>query len=291
MDGFPALDGVTHRFVEVPGLRMHVAEAGSGPPVLLLHGFPQHWWEWRKVVPGLADGHRVLCPDLRGAGWTAAPAGGYTREQLLADVVALLDALDLDRVDLVTHDYGAILGFALCLEHPDCVGSHVTFGAGHPFVRFHPRMLGVLWRLWFQEVIATPGLGPWTLRSGRLPRHLLVSPTVPDAWTEQDLELFVAPLRDPARARAGSALYRNVILGEVARISRGAYRDAHLTTPTVVLYGADDPAGLPLELLGGHEDRADDLRQELVPGAGHFVADERPDAVVDHARALFASRG
>ena len=94
-------------------------------------------------------------------------------------------------------------------------------------------------------------------------------------------------MREPARARAGSALYRNVILGEVGRIARGAYRDAHLSTPTVVLYGADDEAGLPLELLGGYEDHADDLRQELVAGAGHFVADERPDAVVDHARALF----
>ena len=291
MDALPALDGVTHRFVELPGLRMHVAEAGSGPPVLLLHGFPQHWWEWRKVIPGLAPDHRLICPDLRGAGWTTAPAGGYTRQQMLADVLALLDALDVDRVDLVSHDFGAILGFALCLEQPDRVRSHLTFGAGHPFVRFHPRMLTVLWRLWFQEVIATPGLGPWALRSGRLPRHLLHSPTAPDAWSDEDVELFVAPLRDPARARAGSALYRNVILGEVGRVSRGAYRDVHLSTPTVVLYGADDEAGLPLELLGGYEDRADDLRQELVTGAGHFVADERPDAVVDHARALFASRG
>lgn len=291
MDALPALDGVSHRFVELPGLRMHVAEAGSGPPVLLLHGFPQHWWEWRKVIPDLAQDHRLICPDLRGAGWTDAPAGGYTRQQLLADVVALLDALDVDRVDLVAHDYGAILGFALCLEHPDRVGSLLASGAGHPFVRFHPRMLTVLWRLWFQEVIATPGLGPWTLRSGGLPRHLLRSPTAPEAWSEQDVELFVAPLRDPARARAGSALYRHVILGEVGRISRGAYRDAHLVTPTVVLYGADDPAGLPLELLGGYEHRAHDLRQELVAGAGHFVADERPDAIVDHARALFASRG
>lgn len=291
MDALPALDGVTHRFVDLPGLRTHVAEAGSGPPVLLLHGFPQHWWEWRKVIPELAQDHHLICPDLRGAGWTAAPADGYTREQLLADVVALLDALDLDRVDLVAHDYGAILGFALCLEHPGRVGSHLAFGAGHPFVHFHPRMLGVLWRLWFQEVIATPGLGPWALRSGRLPRHLLRSPTAPAAWSDEDVELFVAPLRDPARARAGSALYRNVILGEVGRISRGAYRDAHLSTPTVVLYGADDQAGLPLELLGGYEDHADDLRQELVAGAAHFVADERPDAIVEHARALFTSRG
>ncbi|WP_421741320.1 alpha/beta fold hydrolase [Cellulomonas sp.] len=290
MDALPALDGVTHRFVDLPGLRMHVADAGSGPPALLLHGFPQHWWEWRKVIPELAQDHRVICPDLRGAGWTDAPPGGYVREQLLADVLGLLDALGLEKVDLVAHDYGAILGYGLCLEHPDRVGAFLTFGSGHPFVRMHPKMLTVAWRLWFQWVIATPGLGPWALRSGRqrLVRYLLRDfRTGQDALPESDVELFAAPLRDPARARAGSALYRNVILAEVRRIARGAYRDARLTTPTVVLYGADDPAGLPMELLGGYEDHADDLTQELVAGAGHFIADERPDALVEHARALF----
>src|SRR4051794_38978342 len=106
----PQLDGVEHYFVDLPKLRMHVAEAGSGVPVLLLHGFPQHWWEWRKVIPGMAEHYRVICPDLRGSGWTDAPRKGYTRDQLLADVVALLDALNLDRVHLLTHDWTALIG-------------------------------------------------------------------------------------------------------------------------------------------------------------------------------------
>lgn len=70
---------------------MHVAEAGSGEPVVLLHGFPQHWWEWRKVLPALAARYRVICPDLRGAGCTDAPRVGYARDHLLRDVIALLD--------------------------------------------------------------------------------------------------------------------------------------------------------------------------------------------------------
>ncbi|MCW2564729.1 MAG: putative hydrolase or acyltransferase of alpha/beta superfamily, partial [Mycobacterium sp.] len=89
----PQLDGVEHRFLDLPGLRMHVAEAGSGEPLLLLHGFPQHWWAWRKVIPALAERYRVICPDLRGAGWTDAPADGYTSDQLTADILGLLDAL------------------------------------------------------------------------------------------------------------------------------------------------------------------------------------------------------
>jgi pimeloyl-ACP methyl ester carboxylesterase len=97
----PELPGVTHAFVTLStGLRMHVAKAGNpdAPTVLLLHGFPQHWWEWRKVIPPLAERYRVVAPDLRGAGWTDAPADGYTVGDVLADVLALLEALGLRRV-------------------------------------------------------------------------------------------------------------------------------------------------------------------------------------------------
>ncbi len=75
----PDLPGVSHEFIEVEGLRMHVALAGppDGPPVLLVHGWPQNWWAWRLVIPGLADRFRVIAPDLRGHGWTAAPPDGY----------------------------------------------------------------------------------------------------------------------------------------------------------------------------------------------------------------------
>ena len=102
---------------------MHIAEAGNpdAPPVLLLHGFPQHWWEWRKVILPLAERYRVVAPDLRGAGWTDAPADGYTVDQVLADVLALLDKLALRRVGLVAHDFSAFVGFRLCFDHPERV--------------------------------------------------------------------------------------------------------------------------------------------------------------------------
>jgi pimeloyl-ACP methyl ester carboxylesterase len=129
---WPALDGVEHRLVEIPDLRVHVAQAGRGEPVLLLHGFGQHWWEWRDVLPALMDRYCVICPDLRGAGWTDAPAVGYTREQQMADAVALLDQLGLDRVRLIGHDAGTILGYTLCLTHPERVHSFVATGSSSP---------------------------------------------------------------------------------------------------------------------------------------------------------------
>ena len=82
-------EGVEHRWVDVAGgLRVHVAEAGEGPPLLLLHGWPQHWWMWREVIPALARSHRVICADLRGHGWTDAPRSGYAKERLASHVIA-----------------------------------------------------------------------------------------------------------------------------------------------------------------------------------------------------------
>ena len=111
--------------------------------------------------------------------------------------------------------------------------------------------------------------------------------TDPIALTEEDSELFLAPLREPARARAVSALYRHFIQPEAVRILGGAYRDTRLTTPTHVLVGADDPNVRP-EFIHGLDEYVDDLTMEYVDGAGHFVAGERPEAVVQRALEFFA---
>ncbi len=287
---FPPLSGVRHRFVDLPGLRMHVAEAGAGDPVLLLHGFPEHWWEWRGVMGALARTHRVIAPDLRGAGWTDAPRGGYERHQLTADAIALLDALELDRVHVIGHDWGALLGFQLAFRHPERVRSLLSLATPHPYIRLKVSMLREMWRLWFQPVVATPGLGPRLIGHGRqrLARFLFRGYVFnQQAWSEDDIEIFLRPLRDPAHARAGSALYRGFILREAGRIVAGRYRE-RLVTPTVVLYGGEDP-GVKREFLGGYEEFADDLTLEVVSGASHFIPEERPDLVVDRALALLAA--
>jgi pimeloyl-ACP methyl ester carboxylesterase len=287
----PTLSGVEHAYVDLPGLRMHVAEAGAGEPVLLLHGFPQHWWEWRGIIPRLAPHYRVICPDLRGAGWTDAPAEGYTSEQQRADVRALLDCLGLDRVRLVAHDWSAIVGFQLAIHHPERIEQYVSLATPHPWIRFRPAMLRGAWRLWFQPVIATPGVGPRLLARGdqRLARYLLEQDGAGGALrSAEDREAFLAPLRQPERARAGSAIYRGLILPELRRIVTGAYRESRLVVPTLVLYGTADPALVP-NVHGGHEAYADDLAVEPIEGASHFLADQRPDPVADRILAFFGA--
>lgn len=284
----PEVDGVRHRFVDLPGLRMHVAEAGHGTPLVMLHGFPQHWWAWRKMIPALAARYRVICPDLRGAGWTDAPPDGYTSDQLTADVVALLDALGLEKVTLVGYDWGGHVGFRVCLAHPERVDRFVCIAAPHPYPEFHPRVLLSMWRIWPMFAIAMPALGPWLLRGGhqQLPRWLMTSDTSdPSIFPRDAVDTFVSRLKDPARARAGSAVYRTFILREAKRTAAGAYRSTRLQTPTLalygtVLYGNDDPSREHPEILGGFERYADDFTLEHIPGAGYYLAEEQPEAVV-----------
>ncbi len=286
----PSLPGVTHRTVRVGDLDVHVAEAGDpdGPPLVLVHGWPQHWWTWRHAVPLLAD-HRLVLPDLRGHGWTSAPRTGYDKEQLALDLLGLLDALQLPRVGLVGHDWGGWVGFLACLRAPQRFTGLVALGIAPPAQRPDRRLLG-LWRGAYQVVLGTPGLGEALLRGSTrtVEAVLRLGATRQEAFTDADVQVFAQVLQEAPRARASSALYRAFVLGEAAPVFAGAYARQRLTVPTRLVVGADDPV-ITAGLLEGATDWADDLRVTVLPGCGHFVAEERPDAVVTALRSLPAA--
>lgn len=286
---------VSQRMVTVAGLNMHVVEAGSGTPVLLLHGFPQSSREFSRVMADLSRSARVIAADLRGAGQTDAPPGGYDADTLVADVIGLLDALGIDRVALVAHDWSALVGFDLCLRHPDRVSSFVAIAVPAPYIRMTPKLAGAMMRamphLWFQWVIATPGLGPRLLSRGRqrLSYWLLRSfevGTIPD----DDVEAYVAALRDPAKARAASKLYRRVILPGFMNVLRGTYHGRVLRTRTLVLFGADDNL-IPHDALHVSPEDATDLTIEFVPGGAHFLVDDNPVEVARRLRSFLELPG
>ena len=280
----PALAGVDHEVVETSRLRMHVARAGAaGPPLVLLHGWPQHWYAWRHVIPRFAERYRVLCPDLRGLGWTEAPSRGYEKESLASDVLALLDALQLPRVLLIGHDWGAYTGFLLCLREPDRVERFVALNDIHPWPRVSPLDALHAWRLWYQWVLATPAAGEWLLRNRpAFVKGLIRAWSAKNVWSEQELDEFANSLRDPLRARASTQYYRTFLLGELFSTLAGRYRSRRLRTPTLFLFGADDGVVRPHQLRG-YERHADDMRLELIPGVGHFTAEEAPELVVNRA--------
>ena len=284
----PEVDGVEHRWVNARGLDFHVAEAGKGEDVVLcLHGWPQHWYEWRHLMPALADRHRVLAMDLRGFGWSDAPADGYEKENLADDVLAVLDEMGIERVKLVGHDWGGWVGFLLAIKAPQRFDRYLALNILHPWT---PRgaMLPRIWRFWYQWMILTPGVGDRLHRSGKfVPRVLVGASSDRGAWDQATIHAFSDRFQPPERAQAAVQMYRVFNLKEIGPIMRGRYAKARLSVPTRLVFGQDD-AALSYKLLDGYQSHADDMEVEVVPGCGHFIADERPELVAERARELFA---
>jgi pimeloyl-ACP methyl ester carboxylesterase len=281
----PELDGVTHREVVARGLRFHVAEAGSGDPVVLVHGWPQHWWMWRHVVPLLAPHARLMMIDLRGFGWTDAPPGAYDKQTLADDLLAMLDALGLGRVCLLAHDWGAWSGFLACLAAPERFAAFLALGSPRPGGRPSARQLREVWRFAYQVAIASPVVGRRLVADPRFVERVIMAGAVQrQAWTPDDLRAFTAVLAEPARAQASVSLYRTFLTREVGRAP-----DGRLRVPTRIMLGAHDPA-IPAVLLDGADDDAEDVCIEIVPECGHFVPEEHPDLVAQRGRELFGLR-
>ncbi|CAN5155341.1 alpha/beta hydrolase [soil metagenome] len=278
----PVVEGVRHRTVRVGALDVHVAEAGAGEPLVLLHGWPQHWYCWRGVVPLLADRYRLVMPDLRGHGWTAAPKTGYDKEQLATDLLGLLDALELPQVGLVGHDWGGWTGFLACLRAPERFRAFLALGIVPPFQQ--PSLAKALqgWRLAYQVPLGTPLLGPALME--RTSKVVDAVVRFGSSRTVRDVSTYGEVLREPARARATSPLYRTFLLQESWRTGR--YADARLIVPTLLVNGAGDPVA-SRSLVDGWQEHADEMSVEFLDGVGHFVPEKAPDVVADRARTLF----
>jgi pimeloyl-ACP methyl ester carboxylesterase len=281
----PEVAGVRHRFVEAGRLRMHVAEAGDGEPIVLLHGWPQHWYLWRDVIPALAPHGRVICPDLRGFGWTDVPGGGYDKETMARDVLGLLDALGLERVRLAGHDWGGWIGFLLALSRPERIERLLALNIPPPWPGREPRGLLGVWRLAYQVALATPRLGggPVTRAiTGLGPRDTR------GALGPQEMAVFRARLTGE-RARATELLYRTFVLREAAPVLRGRYSPGDLRVPTLLVFGERD-AVISADTVRSQASRSEAMELEVVPGVGHFIVDERPHLVAERALDFFGLR-
>lgn len=284
----PDLEGATHRDVIAGGLRMHVAEAGpaDAPPVLLVHGWPQHWWIWRRVIGDLARDHRCLMPDLRGHGWSEAPATGYEKEQLASDLLALLDALELNSVTYAGHDWGSFAGMLLAIRAPERVSGLLAMSVPHlwpaPAEQRNPKRLAVLA---YQLPLSAPLLGRRLMRAGMTPRIIMSGAKNREAFSPEDLEIYDARMRTPEGARTTVGLYRTFLTRELVPILRGRYENARLDVPARLLMGEHDPIGANSDL-GGYERNAPRMEVEWVPGAGHFLPEEAPEVVIRRIREL-----
>ena len=282
----PVIDGVRRSRVRARGVDFHVTQAGpaDGTPVLVLHGWPQHHYEFRDLLADPPQGLRIIAPDLPGYGWSGPAPHRWQKEQVVSDVLALLDQLGVQRVVLVGHDWGGWIGHLLALRAPERVSAFLALNIIHPW-NTPAGMLPHLWRFGYQPVIALFGerLQRDTEFAYRALRgNLFDSSRV----SREDARWFSERARHPVCARAGRDTYRTFLLHEVpASVRHGERRRS--SVPTRVVFGATDIA-LHWSLASASTARAEDYTLELIPDCGHFIVDEMPELVRERLLAVVA---
>jgi pimeloyl-ACP methyl ester carboxylesterase len=269
----PPIPGVRRSHVEARGVRFHVTEAGEGMPVLALHGWPQHHYAYRDLLRDPPPGLRIIAPDLPGYGWSGAAPHRWAKEDVASDVLALLDALGLEQVLLVGHDWGGYVSYLMVLREPARFSAYLALNMSHPWQS--PRtMLPHLWRLAYQPPVAAFGMAihqhtPFVAR--------VISGGSSVALDPADTRWFTDRFRDPVCARAATDTYRTFLLRELPGGARNP-ETRRATVPIRALFGVDDPA-VRESMVSPDTANADDYTLERVEGCGHFIADERPDLV------------
>ena len=280
-----------HRDVSANGVRLHAAEAGEGPLVLLLHGFPQFWWAWRHQLTGLAAaGLRVVAPDLRGYGASDKPPRGYDLPTAAADAAAVIRALGETEAVVVGADWGGLVGWTMAALHPRSVRRLVVVGAAHPrrlraSVADARQRRALAYALRFQ----LPRLPERRLtRADDDPVAELMRRWAGPSWVQTtDFAEAVARYRSAARipqAAYGAMEYyrwagRSQLRPDGLRFARRMA--APVTAPTLQLHGALDPYLLPSTAQGSDRYVAGAYEWRELPGIGHFVAEEAPDQVTE----------
>jgi pimeloyl-ACP methyl ester carboxylesterase len=289
MVAMPALDGVEHKFVDVAGdVTIHVADAGpaDGPAVMLVHGFPQNCWEWHKLIgPLAADGYRVLCPDLRGAGWSSAPRSRYRKDEMADDLAGVLDRLGVGPVKLVAHDWGGPVAFIMMLRHPSKVSGFFGLNTVAPWPNRDLAMIRHAWRFWYQIPMALPVIGPRVIGDPKARYFRVLASWVGGGFSvpEDDFHMYVALMGESGHAVAGSRWYRAALVSDMPSWMRGEYEAACVEVPVRWLHGTDDPVITP-HLLNGYDRRASDFEVEFVDGVGHWIVEQATDLVLDRLR-------
>jgi pimeloyl-ACP methyl ester carboxylesterase len=279
-----------HRDVSANGIRLHAAEAGRGPLVLLLHGFPQFWWAWRAQLSGLADaGFRVVAPDLRGYGASDKPPRGYDLPSLSGDVAALVRSLGEREAVVVGHDWGGLLAWTTAVLHPRSVRRLVVLSMAHPRELRAASLSDARQRraLRYALPFQLPRVPERRLtRVDDDPVAELVRNWSGPAW-EHTADFAEAVDRYRAAARIPQAAYgameyyrwagRSQLRPDGLRFARRMA--APVTAPTLQLHGELDPYVLPGTARGSGRYVAGAYEWRELPGVGHFLPEEAPDDV------------
>ncbi|MGB9378883.1 MAG: alpha/beta hydrolase [Mycobacteriales bacterium] len=291
-DTVVAIDGPwRHRTVSANGARFHVVEAGDGPLVLLLHGFPQFWWSWRHQLVGLADaGFRVVAADLRGYGASDKPPRGYDAYTLSADVAGMVRALGERDAVIVGQDWGGLLAWSVAAMHPRVVRRLVVLGMPHPLrlraalitdPRGQLRSSATVFGFQTPKAPESMILAEDSAYVERLMRSWAGPRWAASADFAEAVRVYRDAMQIPAAAHSALEYYRwmgrSIIRPSGWRFAK--LMQGPIVAPTLQLHGAMDPYLLPRTAQGSGRYVAASYEFELVVGAGHFAAEESPEVV------------
>jgi pimeloyl-ACP methyl ester carboxylesterase len=281
---------VSESYAEVNGVRLHYAEAGSGPLVVLLHGFPEFWYAWRHQIPVLAEaGYHVVAPDMRGYNLSSKPAGWreYGAESLAGDVAGLIRHFGVDDAYVVGHDWGAAVAYFTAMEHPEVVKRLAILNVPHParmLASFRTwRQLRKSWYMFFFQLPLIPERLLAANDFAAAKRALRAES--PDAFGDADVERYVEAWSQPGALTAMLNYYR-AALRRSPRSSLARLRS--IDVPVLVIWGQRDSV-LGSELAEPEAKWVSDVRVERLPQATHWVQHDAPEHVNELLTGFFGA--
>lgn len=273
---------IEKRYIETNQIRLHVVQAGpkSGPPVLLLHGFPEFWYGWRKQIPALAEaGYRVIAPDQRGYNLSDKPRGvkAYNMHELVNDVIGLIDALDYEKVNLVGHDWGAAVAWMLAIWNPERLHRLGIINVPHPAVmkRFLLRDLEQIRRSWYIFFFQLPWLPEAALRVGdwRGASRAMRGSGKIHTFTNEDIKKYKEAWSQPGAMTAMINWYR-----AAAHYRTQLPENLRVRVPTLMLWGMQDVA-LTHRMARPSIDYCDEGKLVLFEDSTHWVQHEAAEQI------------
>ena len=282
-EGGPAL---IHR-AEVNGLRLFYRRAGAGDPVVLIHGFPETSLAWRKVMPLLVQHHTVIAPDLRGCGASDRPETGYDKRTVASDIHALVRQLGFDRIDLVSHDVGMMVGYAYACAYPQTVRRLVLMEAALPGLGLEALYDAAKYpRMYHLPLFEAPNGLAEALIAGR--ERLFVDHFMRQQAYNQDglepeaLDEYARCLAAPGALRGGIGYFRAHALDAEHNRENAKTK---LAMPVMTVGGV---ASFGAALKGQVEPLVERLHHVMIEDCGHYLAEEQPARLADELLRFFA---
>ncbi|HEX8719486.1 MAG TPA: alpha/beta hydrolase [Pyrinomonadaceae bacterium] len=277
---------IRHGYAQVGDVRLHYAECGGGERlVVLLHGFPECWYSWRKQMPVLGRRYRVVAPDMRGYNLSDKPerVEDYRMSRLVDDVTGLIRHFGAREAAVVGHDWGGAVAWAVAQHYPDYVWKLASLQVPPPAVWARNMTFQQLLRSWYMLFFQLPAVPEWWIRRGDfagLP-EVFRTTSRPGTFSDEDIEVYKSALREPGALTAAVNYYRANLFSLFGRRlgDREIRRHERVRVPTLFVYGERDFAILP-ETVKGVADYVDAPYTELRLGrSNHWVQQESPAEV------------